>query len=419
MSSTLVTPYLISVPWGVSASNPSYIKLPIPVPSQISTTVNAASFTDGFPPSTMTPEASGGLPFFGQDMNGILYMVTAYCANFAAGKLQPWSSSLSSAINGYPLGALVLNSNGNGYWLSQVNGNTTNPDAGGAGWQPVAVVGYTAISLAGGSATVTLSALQAAPSALAFVGTLTANVNVVMPANAGQQWIIVNATSGGYTVTVSTPGGTPLSVPQTGVSAPTSVYSDGTNIYNTGVSTAGLAPINSPSLTGTPTAPTAGASSNTTQIATTAMVQAAISAAVSTLAPKASPALSGTPTAPTPALGDNSTLIATTAFVQAATNKSAQSLAANGYATLPGGLILQWGVVGSTPSSPETYAVTFPIPFPTACFSVVVTLKQSGPLQSPSTGVAGGSVGPAPTRTGFTGTSGGSALGFYWMATGY
>ena len=38
-------------------------------------------------------------------------------------------------------------------------------------------------------------------------------------------------------------------------------------------------------------------------------------AAAATYAPLASPALTGTPTAPTPAAGDNSTKIATTAFV--------------------------------------------------------------------------------------------------------
>lgn len=42
---------------------------------------------------------------------------------------------------------------------------------------------------------------------------------------------------------------------------------------------AAKAPLNSPALTGMPTAPTASASTNTTQIATTAMVQAAIAAA--------------------------------------------------------------------------------------------------------------------------------------------
>lgn len=109
-----------------------------------------------------------------------------------------------------------------------------------------------------------------------------------------------------------------------------------------------LATLASPALTGTPTAPTAAASANTTQIATTAMVQAALAAlvdsspaALNTLnelaaalgddpnfattvtnalalkAPLASPALTGTPTGPTPAVDTNTTQLATTAFVLA------------------------------------------------------------------------------------------------------
>jgi len=102
------------------------------------------------------------------------------------------------------------------------------------------------------------------------------------------------------------------------------------------------APLASPGLTGTPTAPTAGADTNTTQLATTAFVlgQAGTSApsmngsaAIGTSsrfaradhvhptdtsrAPLASPALTGTPTAPTAGNGTNTTQIATTAFVRA------------------------------------------------------------------------------------------------------
>jgi len=72
------------------------------------------------------------------------------------------------------------------------------------------------------------------------------------------------------------------------------------------------APLASPSLTGTPVAPTAPPGTNTTQLATTAFV-AAVQAL---LAPLASPVLTGNPTAPTPANGDNDTSIATSAFVQ-------------------------------------------------------------------------------------------------------
>lgn len=73
------------------------------------------------------------------------------------------------------------------------------------------------------------------------------------------------------------------------------------------------APLASPTFTGTPAAPTAAASTNTTQLATTAFVQGELTAK----APLASPAFTGTPTAPTPATADSSTKIATTAHVQA------------------------------------------------------------------------------------------------------
>ena len=74
----------------------------------------------------------------------------------------------------------------------------------------------------------------------------------------------------------------------------------------------------SPTLTGTPAAPTAAASTNTTQIATTAFVDASF-------AKKASPALTGTPTAPTAATATDTTQIATTAFVQANTPAASSS----------------------------------------------------------------------------------------------
>ncbi|MBA8064919.1 phage tail protein [Citrobacter freundii] len=81
------------------------------------------------------------------------------------------------------------------------------------------------------------------------------------------------------------------------------------------------APKDSPILIGTPKAPTAPAGTNTTQIASTAFVQAVVTALNNVLAlkaPLASPALTGTPTAPTAAQTANNTQIATTAFVKAA-----------------------------------------------------------------------------------------------------
>ncbi|HAL9934551.1 TPA: phage tail protein [Escherichia coli] len=81
------------------------------------------------------------------------------------------------------------------------------------------------------------------------------------------------------------------------------------------------APKDSPTFTGTPKAPTAAAGTNTTQIASTAFVQAVVTAlnnALALKAPLSSPALTGTPTAPTAAQTVNNTQIATTAFVKSA-----------------------------------------------------------------------------------------------------
>lgn len=109
------------------------------------------------------------------------------------------------------------------------------------------------------------------------------------------------------------------------------------------------APKASPTFTGTPKAPTPAAGNNTTQVATTAFVQAALTAlingapatldtlkeiaaainndpnfsttinnALALKAPLSSPALTGTPTAPTAAQSINNTQIATTAFVKSA-----------------------------------------------------------------------------------------------------
>lgn len=80
---------------------------------------------------------------------------------------------------------------------------------------------------------------------------------------------------------------------------------------NSGVDLSNYAPKNDPAFTGTPTAPTAAAGTNTTQLATTAFTTTALNLKANL----ASPAFTGTPTAPTQTAGNNTTRIATTAFV--------------------------------------------------------------------------------------------------------
>ena len=79
----------------------------------------------------------------------------------------------------------------------------------------------------------------------------------------------------------------------------------------------GRAPLASPTFTGTPAAPTAAQGTNTTQIATTAFVNAEIAADTAAKAPLASPTFTGVPAAPTASQGTNTTQLATTAFVNA------------------------------------------------------------------------------------------------------
>lgn len=82
------------------------------------------------------------------------------------------------------------------------------------------------------------------------------------------------------------------------------------------------APLASPALTGSPTAPTQAALDNSTKLATTAYTDAAVSVEASARssadalkAPLASPTFTGTPAAPTAAVDTNTTQVATTAFV--------------------------------------------------------------------------------------------------------
>lgn len=101
----------------------------------------------------------------------------------------------------------------------------------------------------------------------------------------------------------------------------TTAYADGAVSVLSSSVTASLAlkaPLASPALTGVPTAPTPAANNNSTQLATTAYVDAGDAvrdAAIALKAPLASPTLTGTPAAPTAAVNTNTTQLATTAFV--------------------------------------------------------------------------------------------------------
>ncbi len=292
------------------------------------------------------------------------------------------------------------------------------------------------------------------------------------------------------------------------------------------------APKASPTFTGTPKAPTPAAGNNTTQVATTAFVQAALTAlingapatldtlkeiaaainndpnfsttinnALALKAPLSSPALTGTPTAPTAAQSVNNTQIATTAFVKSAiagmvgsapaaldtlnelaaalgndpnfattmlnalagkqpldntlTNLSGKDVAGlltylglgeaakrgvgtgenqipdmasfasgDGWMKLPNGKILQYGRGEAMPKlSTQTMRITFPIPFPKKADCAILTHSGDGgaPL-----GAGRGFVMTAegPTLTGFnsayrtSSTSDTVSMHYSWWAVG-
>lgn len=86
---------------------------------------------------------------------------------------------------------------------------------------------------------------------------------------------------------------------------------------------AGAAPLASPALTGTPTAPNAAAGTNSAQVATTSFVAASFvpySYASANYATAANATLTGTPTAPTASQNDSSTRLATTGYADRAAN---------------------------------------------------------------------------------------------------
>lgn len=92
--------------------------------------------------------------------------------------------------------------------------------------------GFTQVSCAGSSG-VPVTGQQAQNLILQLTGTITANIQVLMPAQGGF-WIIDNETTGSFTITVVT-----QALGSTGVVVPSMtqllLYSDGTNMHSTGL----------------------------------------------------------------------------------------------------------------------------------------------------------------------------------------
>lgn len=107
-------------------------------------------------------------------------------------------------------------------WGSRLNSNVFS-------LVDTAIAGYTSVSLAGSTVTLSVengSADSARSAMLELHGTLTSNVGVVIP-SVSKQYLVRNATAGSFTVTIKAAGGTGTAVTQgtTGI-----VYCDGASV---------------------------------------------------------------------------------------------------------------------------------------------------------------------------------------------
>lgn len=210
------TPTQITVPFATSG-----LKNAIPAASDPVT--GKAGYDQGFTAINMTPRTAGGIPPYGQDMNGIFFDISTAIQFLEAGGSFPYNSTFATAVGGYPLGALVSRTDGTGLWRNTVANNTTDPETFGAGWQPENA-GSSIVPMT--NANVTLTALQAARSIIVITGTITANIQLVLPTYI-KQWLVINNGTGSFSVTVKTASGSGVAI---GSGANRSVYGDGTNI---------------------------------------------------------------------------------------------------------------------------------------------------------------------------------------------
>ena len=215
---SLSTPSQITVPFANSGTRND-------IPASADNSAGLAGYDLGFPPITTVAKLAGGLPPRGADFNGMFYDVTEAIRYLEAGGQFPYNSAFSSAVGGYPLGALVMRSDGSGLWKNFVANNTTNPEGSDAsGWTTLSA-GITGVTMT--SANYTLTNLQAANDLIIISGALTANLNLIFP-TFSKKWTVINNTFGAYTVTCKTAAGTGIATSGGGQS--TDLYGDGTNL---------------------------------------------------------------------------------------------------------------------------------------------------------------------------------------------
>ena len=172
----------------------------IPIDSQIGVTDGAASLTDGFPPLTFVDIAAGGVGPAGEDFNGVLNQLSDNARWSNAGAPVMFDQDFSTIIGGYPLGSIITSADGLGLWVSITDNNDTDPDTDTSGsWFPMGSSDYLDKSVTTGI--YTLDPTEFLKETIVLSGTLVGNVQVIFPDMSGKRWVIVNTTTGPYSVT--------------------------------------------------------------------------------------------------------------------------------------------------------------------------------------------------------------------------
>lgn len=215
----------IPLKWYVPFANGDSSRVELPVTTADPT---RASQTLGFPPLTMQPPESGGVPPQGEDFNGGMNQVARIAWWVLNGGGWPFDATFASNsnINGYPNGAKLQSADFRGDWINTADNNQNNPDTNGTNWVPGFQYGVTALTgLTGG--TVTPTPAQAAKNSITLAGTLGSALTLILPTWT-KNWTITNNTTGAFVTIAKTAAGSGVTIPQN--SSPTRVSGDGTNI---------------------------------------------------------------------------------------------------------------------------------------------------------------------------------------------
>lgn len=162
---------------------------------------NTASYDAGFPPITMVLKSAGGLPPKGQDMNQILYELSALGRWTSAGAKNTYDSAFATAIGGYPSGSYVLGDDLKTVYRCTTDGNASNPNSVTTGWAKVAQDIADILSLGTAATKNVGTGTGQIPDMGSFATSLTINGYQKLPGGLIMQWGQATPAVGGTFIT--------------------------------------------------------------------------------------------------------------------------------------------------------------------------------------------------------------------------